>query len=296
MDRFKPEFLKFADRTIQLLREAVTGDVLSLPFLDRNVIWIAHNDAVYVDKENVASYLKDIVKRLGKTFDLDVSFVKEITADCLSVTGRLSFGAGHHAFEETDVCFHVIWTRDAEDWMVKQVVTSDEKRFFRNENKGENSAFDLGSLYDRLPAGIIGCMDNQLLTVQMLNPIMLTVLEYESLEELKEYTGTSLYSLIHPDDLQKMRDFVEAVKSAGSREILTVRIRKKISLMPGCSLPVICFRRICSFFSGWIIPSSTDLTRGCTHRVRLHSEENVTIGRSWKISPVVFTDAICSSL
>ncbi|MDO4615434.1 MAG: PAS domain-containing protein [Lachnospiraceae bacterium] len=110
---------------------------------------------------------------------------------------------------------------------MKQVVTSDEKRFFRNENKGGNSAFDLGSLYDRLPAGIIGCMDNPLLTVQMLNPIMLTVLEYESLEELKEYTGTSLYSLIHPDDLQKMRDFVEAVKSAGSREILTIRIRKK---------------------------------------------------------------------
>ncbi|MDO4615112.1 MAG: PAS domain-containing protein, partial [Lachnospiraceae bacterium] len=227
MDRFKQEFMPFVERTSELIEATMNGDVLSEPYLDENVIWIAQNGAVYIDKSNVNVYLSDAKKRLGTTYDLDVSFIKELSPDCLSVTGRVSFGKHHHTFEEMDVCFHASWIRDHEDWKVKHIATSSEKRIFRGESANTESDFDLGLLYDRMPAGIVGCENNPTLSVRMMNPIILSLLGYEDLDELKENMGASLFALVHPDDLQKIRDFTQLIRSDGSREILTIRVRKR---------------------------------------------------------------------
>ncbi len=227
MDRFKEEFMPFVELTSEVVESALKGDVLSKPFLDENCIWIAQNGAVYIDRGNAPAYLRDAVKRLGTTYDLDVSFVKELSPDCLSVTGRISFGKHHHTFEEIDVCFHASWIREASGWMLKHIATSSGKRIFRDENADTEKDFDLGLLYDRLPAGIVGCEDNPALTVRMMNPIILSLLGYTDLDELKENMGSSLFALVHPDDLQKTQTFLHVIRTAGTREILTVRLRKR---------------------------------------------------------------------
>ncbi len=227
MDRTKEKFKPFVELTAKVIENAMTGDVLAMPELDEDVIWIAQNGAVYIDRNNARSFLNDAIKRFGTTYDLDVSFIKELSPDCLSITGRISFGSHHHSFEEVDVCFHASWIQKSSGWRLKHIATSSGKRIFRDENAREDRDFDLGQLYDRLPAGIVGCVDNPGLTVQMMNPILLSLLGYRDLDELKENMGSSLFALVHPDDLQAIQTYVQKIREQENQEILTIRIRKR---------------------------------------------------------------------
>ncbi|MDO4620550.1 MAG: PAS domain-containing protein [Lachnospiraceae bacterium] len=226
MDRLKEEFMPFVRKTAEIIEAALTGDVQSIPYLDDHVIWIAQNGSVYLDKENAAEYLEKVIQRLGKIYDLDVSFVKELSPDCLSVTGRISFGIRHHAFTEMDVCFHASWIRTKWEWRLKHLATSSEKRMFREEDADPEHEFDLGLLYDKMPVGIIGCEDNPALSVRMMNPIILKLLGYQNLEELKENMGSSLLALVHPSDLLKMQEFIRTIQGSEGHQILKIRLRK----------------------------------------------------------------------
>ncbi len=226
MDRFKKEYMPFVDRMAEVIEATFAGTVLDMVYVDEDVIWIAQNGAVYIDRTNAPAYISDAIKRLGTTYDLDVSFIKELNPDCLSITGRISFGKHHHTFEEVDVCYHASWIKHGNDWKLKHIATSSGKRIFRSELE-ERGDFDLGLLYDKLPAGIVGCENNDALTVQMMNPVMFELLDYEDLDDVKDKIGSSLYGLVHPDDFAKMQDFVRDIREGGSRDITTIRLRKR---------------------------------------------------------------------
>ncbi len=221
----KENYHRIKENFRQFVEELKVGDLYRLPFVSEKTVWILEEGKRILSKDtDDVSILKN-VRTIGKDLAFDIYSINEFTEKCVSVTAKITITDPTNLSEKIDICVHTIWVYEKDEWVLYQVLSSNGNKILNVDNS--HIHFSLSDLYNQLPVGIIGCDLNDILSIEFMNPVILSLLGYESLEDLKHMVGSSFLSLLHSDDIATLREFYTDVSKHDANDMILLRLHKR---------------------------------------------------------------------
>ncbi len=192
-------------------------------------IWFVGSAMEPFTKSEIPSYLMQ--NRIELPSDIpQITFLKSkyLGSECVCLNGVVRYHGQNEPQNLIQVTFHSAWQNIQNKWKLEQLITSSLDIDFASNNASGDTRINGRLLLKSIPMGIICCRIDDMLPVSLLNEQLLGMLQYQNINEYMQYSGMSLLSSVHPEDISLLLEYVERVKS-GERveDYIQFRLRRK---------------------------------------------------------------------
>ncbi len=215
-------------QTEGLVIELVRHGSLDTSCLAEDATWFLDTAAQRVRLSEVRDFfVSNLLESPVNMPYVSISQATPIGSECISVVGKVEYHYEPDSTALMKLSFHADWVLADGEWRLKTLLTTRRKALGEDEKNEIDPHLDFETIYNALPIGVISCFVDEMFAVQHMNTDMTAMLGYSSISDFRHSAGKSLLGIVHPEDLEVFRSFVDGIGLSMSNDSVLIRLRKK---------------------------------------------------------------------